>query len=119
MKKASQYQKRRRRRNKLAKGNLTRPRIVLFKSNRYLTVQAINDQAGHTLVYLDTRQIEPKNFQSTNRKNQQWAQKLAELMATRLKEKDIKKVFFDRNRYPYQGKIQVFCQTMRQAGIEF
>jgi len=40
-------------------------------------------------------------------------------MTSKLKEKKIEKIVFDRNGYPYHGKIQVFCETMRQLGINF
>jgi large subunit ribosomal protein L18 len=53
--------KQRKLRSKLIKGNLARPRVVLFKSNRYLIAQAIDDEKGNTLIYLDrTNLIEDK-----------------------------------------------------------
>lgn len=113
-------QKKRKLRSKLVKGSLTRPRIVIFKSKRYLTSQAINDEEGHTLLYLCTADLEKKPEKALQcRKNQEWAQKLGQIMAKKLKEKEIKQVIFDRNGYPYHGKIQAFCDILRKEGIRF
>jgi len=69
MKSISKQKKRkqRKRRSGLIKGNLARPRIALFKSNRYLIAQAIDDEKGFTLLYLNTVDLE-KNSDSSNEK---------------------------------------------------
>jgi large subunit ribosomal protein L18 len=108
----------RKKRSSLIKGSLERPRVVLSESNRYLRVQAIDDMAGHTLLYSSTQDFleENKNF---SRKNKDYAKKLGELFADRLKKEGKEKIVFDRNGRPYHGKIAVFCETMRQLGINF
>ena len=112
--------KQRKLRSKSIRGNLVRPRVVLSKSNRYLIAQAINDEKGHTLLYLNTANLDEKVKEASQcRKSQEWAKKLGQIMTSKLKEKKIEKIVFDRNGYPYHGKIQVFCETMRQGGIEF
>lgn len=63
----SKKRKQRKLRSKSIKGDLSRPRLVLFKSNRYLTVQAIDDEKAHTLIYLNTINLE-KNLDSGGRK---------------------------------------------------
>lgn len=121
--------KQRKLRSKLVKGNLARPRVVLFKSNRYLIAQAINDEKGHTLLYLNTIDLE-KNPDSLSekktsrcRKNKEWAKKLGQEMMNKLKEEKIKQIVFDRNGYPYVkdgGQIvDLFCEKIRQGGIKF
>jgi len=52
--------KQRKLRSKSIRGNLVRPRVVLSKSNRYLIAQAINDEKGHTLLYLNTANLDEK-----------------------------------------------------------
>ena len=109
----------RKRRSKIVIGNSERPRVVLSESNRYLRAQAIDDSIHHTLVSYSTENITEKNDYS--RKNKIYAQKLAEIFADKLKKEGKKSVVFDRNARPYhkKGKIEVFCETMRQLGINF
>lgn len=116
------------RRSTLIKGSQERPRVVLSESNRYLRVQAIDDAVGHTLLYSSTEDFleENNNF---SRKNKTYAKKLGELFAEKLKKEGKEKIIFDRNGRPYRGKektaqslpnkIEVFCQTMRELGINF
>ncbi|RHZ37166.1 50S ribosomal protein L18 [endosymbiont GvMRE of Glomus versiforme] len=124
--------KQRKFRSGLIKGNLTRLRVVLSKTNRYLIAQVINDEKGRTLIYCSTAYLSEKAKEAQCRKNQEWAKKLGQEMANKLKEKGIKKIVFDRNGYPYpyiekkfrkkkekKGKIHAFCEIMRQGGIEF
>ncbi len=72
MKSVDKQKKRKQRklRSKLIKGNLVSPRVVLFKSNRYLIAQVINDEKGHTLLYLNTADLDEKET-SQCRKNQE------------------------------------------------
>ncbi|RHZ36245.1 50S ribosomal protein L18 [endosymbiont GvMRE of Glomus versiforme] len=132
--------KQRKFRSGLIKGNLTRLRVVLSKTNRYLIAQAINDEKGHTLIYCSTADLNEKAKESQCRKSKEWAKKLGQEMTNKLKEEKIKKIVFDRNGYPYitkkiytkdlargdiklvkesSGKIHAFCEIMRQGGIEF
>ena len=127
MKSISKQKKRkqRKRRSGLIKGDLARPRVALFKSNRYLIAQAIDDEKGCTLLYLNTIDLE-KNPDSSNekklsqcRKSKQWSKKLGQAIANKLKEQKIERIVFDRNGYPYHGKIEVFCDAVREGGIRF
>jgi large subunit ribosomal protein L18 len=121
MNKLIKYKKDRRRLRKLRnliKGDSQKPRIVLYKSNRYLTAQAIDDQKGHTLFYLNSNNLETINKEKPEcRKNKEWAKKLGEATVEKLREKSVKKVVFDRNGYPYHGKIQSFCEPLHSAGL--
>ena len=121
--KANNRQKKRKQRklrNKKIKGILNRPRAVIFKSARYLTVQIINDEKGQTLIYLCTANLDKGGDEfSYCRKNKKWARNLGLAVADKLQEQKIKQVVFDRNGYPYHGKVQVFCESMREKGIKF
>jgi ribosomal protein L18 len=127
MKSTSRQEKRSQRklRSKSVKGNLSRPRVVLFKSNRSLITQVINDEKGHTLLYLSTIDLEKnpgspgEKKTSQCRKNKELAKKLGRVMADKLEEQAIKQIVFDRNGYPYHGKIEVFCNAIRERGIKF
>ncbi|CAG8612892.1 3112_t:CDS:1, partial [Racocetra fulgida] len=104
-------------RSNLVKGVQQKPRIVIYKSNRYLSVQAIDDNQGHTMVAASTADFNQINTKF--RKSKAWAQKLVEAMSIKLKKTGINQIVFDRNGYLYHGKIKIFCETMRQFGIQF
>ncbi|CAG8451856.1 7339_t:CDS:10 [Scutellospora calospora] len=88
----------------LIKGSLERPRVVLSESNRYLRVQAIDDTVGNTLLYSSTEDFLEGN-NNFSRKNKDYAKKLGELFADKLKKEGKEKIVFDRNGRPYHGKI--------------
>jgi large subunit ribosomal protein L18 len=112
--------KQRKLRSKPVRGNLTRPRLVLSKSNRYLTAQVIDDEKGQTLIYLCTANLnEEKTKSSYCCKNKKWAAILGQALINRMKEEGIEKIVFDRNGRPYHGKIEIFCNTIRKGGISF
>ena len=102
----------------MVKGTKQRPRVVLSESNRYLRVQAIDDVVGHTLLSSSTADFieENKNF---SHKSKEYAKKLGELFAEKLKKEGKKEIVFDRNARLYHGKVKVFCESMRQLGINF
>ncbi|CAG8817503.1 314_t:CDS:2, partial [Racocetra persica] len=92
----------RKRRSNLVKGVPERPRGVIYKSNRYLSFQVIDDSQGHTLVAAST--FDFKQADTKSRKNISWAQKLGEVAADKLKKARINQIVFDRNGYLYRGK---------------
>jgi ribosomal protein L18 len=92
-------------------GTTTLPRISIFKSNRTLYVQAIDDVAGVTLAAADGRKFGVKA-------NKEGASKLAVEFAKVLKAKKIEVALFDRNGYLYHGVIAAFADALRQNGIK-
>lgn len=119
----SRNQKRlvRKRRIKPIKGTENRLRVVISKTNLYLIAQAINDELGHTVLYLSSSNLKEriKPIKRISFKNKEYAGKLGEKMAEKLNKLGIKNIVFDRNGYPYHGKIASFCQNLRQKGINF
>src|SRR3954468_6263482 len=108
----------RKKRSNLVKGTKERLRVVLSESNRYLRVQAIDDTIGHTLLSSSTADFVEENV-NYSRKNRDYAKKLGQLFAEKLKKEGKEEIIFDRNARPYHGKIKIFCETMRQLGINF
>jgi large subunit ribosomal protein L18 len=96
-------------------GTAERPRVHVFKSNTYLYTQVINDAAGTVLLAASTLE---KAFKE-NGKNKTASGLLGELLAQRLKAKNIERVVFDRGTYPYHGRIKTLADAMRKAGIQF
>ncbi|MEG7978616.1 MAG: 50S ribosomal protein L18 [Mollicutes bacterium UO1] len=108
----------RKKRSTLVRGFQQRPRVVLSESSRYLRVQAIDDAVGHTLFYSSTENLTKENG-IFSRKNKDCAKQLGENFADKLKKGGVEKIVFDRNARPYHGKIKVFCEKMRELGINF
>ena len=96
-------------------GTAERPRMTVFKSNRRIAVQIIDDTKGHTLVSGSTLEKDLRDIKATV----EGAGKLGEIMGKRLLENNIKTVVFDRNGYLYHGVIKALADGTRKAGIEF
>ncbi len=99
-------------------GTQERPRVSVFKSNKYFYVQLINDLTGNVLIAASTRD---KDFvaQTEKVKPVEQAKRLGAVVATRCKEKNIDAVVFDRRGYKYHGIVKAFADAMREAGIKF
>jgi large subunit ribosomal protein L18 len=96
-------------------GTSERPRMTVFRSNRALLVQVIDDAKGHTLASISTLEKELRNLKVTV----EGAGQLGEAMGKRLLEKNITAVIFDRNGYLYHGVIKALADGTRKAGIRF
>jgi len=81
-----------------------RPRVVIFRSNKHLYLQAIDDTKGQTIA-----------SSSDLKENIN----LAEDLAKKLLDKKIKKVVFDRGGYKYHGRVKQAAEALRKAGMEF
>lgn len=90
-------------------GTPDRPRLAVFRSNKYLSAQLIDDTAGVTLA-----QAHGKEFGGTLMDQ---AQKVGETIASRGKEKGITTAVFDRGGYQYTGRIAVLADAARNAGL--
>lgn len=96
-------------------GTAERPRMSVFKSNRSLYVQVVDDAVGNTLVSASTIEKDLKDI----KRDVKGAGKLGEVMGKRLLEKNIKSVVFDRNGYLYHGIVKAIADGARKAGIQF
>ena len=96
-------------------GTGDRPRMTVFKSNRSLSVQIVDDSKGHTLASASTLEKDLKAIKVTVA----GAGQLGEIMGKRLMEKNIKTVVFDRNGYLYHGVVKALADGARKAGVQF
>jgi len=96
-------------------GTAERPRLCVFRSNKNIAVQVIDDVAGKTLVAASTLDKEIK----TKASNIEAAKEVGELIAKRAVKAGIKNVVFDRGGYIYHGKIKALAEAAREAGLEF
>ncbi len=93
-------------------GTSDRPRLSVFKSHKYISVQLIDDVKGHTLA----------TFSSVDAKSKSPAEKAKEVgieIAKKAKSLKITKVVFDRGGYLYTGKIQAVADGAREGGLQF
>lgn len=92
-------------------GRATKPRVSVFKSNKYFYAQAINDELGVTLANVDGKKLGLGN-------NKEYAKQIANEFAATLKKAKITEVVFDRNGYLYHGVVAAFADTLRENGIK-
>jgi len=98
-------------------GDSERPRLVVYKSRRYIYAQAINDNKQITIASASS--IE-KDIRGNKRcvKDIETAKKIGELIAERLKKKGVKKAVFDRNGYLFHGKVKAVADGAREKGLK-
>ena len=100
---------------KKIRGTAERPRMTVYKSNRYTYIQAIDDSSGRTLAAASNKEKELAAVRNTVAE----LGKLGEAFGRRLAEKQIKRAVFDRNGYLFHGKVKAVADAIRRAGVEF
>jgi large subunit ribosomal protein L18 len=103
---------------KRVKGTAERPRLNVYRSNKHIYAQVIDDVKGHTLVSASTLDKELRGV-ITNGSNVEAARKVGELVAKRALEKGVTSVVFDRGGYLYHGRVQALADAAREAGLQF
>ena len=115
MSNANQNKKRAQRiRRKLKQVNSERYRLTVFRSARNISAQIIDDNNNKTLVSASS--FKEKN---TNKKKKDLSLVVAEILAKKAIEQKITKVYFDRGRYKYHGRIKIFADALRKGGLTF
>jgi large subunit ribosomal protein L18 len=97
-------------------GTPERPRLVVTRSNRHMTAQAIDDIAGHTLASASTLD---ESIRGNEGDKSSQAQKVGALVAERAKAAGIEAVVFDRGGNQYAGRIAALADAAREAGLKF
>ncbi len=97
-------------------GTAARPRLNVFRSNKHIYAQLIDDVNGVTLVSASTLD---KEVSADSTGNKEAAVKVGELVAKRAVEKGVKEVVFDRGGYLYHGRIQALADAARENGLQF
>lgn len=107
------------RRKKKIVGSSERPRLVVFRSLRYIYGQIINDETGTTLVGASNLSKELADELKKAKTKVEQSKIVGKYLAQKAVEKDIKKIVFDRNGYRYHGRIKAFAEGAREGGLEF
>jgi len=100
------------------RGTADRPRVFVFKSNRYVYAQAVNDENGTVIVSACTLEKALRD-RMKNPKNKEACENLGQVLAERLKEKRIECIVFDRGTHPYHGRVKALADSLRKAGLAF
>jgi large subunit ribosomal protein L18 len=110
----AQRLKRRRRVRAKVQGTAERPRVSVFRSNRGIAAQVINDEAGHTVVAVNWTEEPLRELKGSDQ-----AKKAGELLAERAKAAGVDSVVFDRGGYQYHGRVQALADGAREGGLIF
>jgi large subunit ribosomal protein L18 len=107
--------RRHRRVRKKVRGTAERPRLVVFKSNRYIYAQVVDDDSGRTLASASSleKALRAKSL------SRETATEVGKLVVQRAKGAGVEQVVFDRGGYPYHGRVQALAEAVREAGVRF
>jgi large subunit ribosomal protein L18 len=106
--------RRRRRVRAKVRGTAERPRLSVFRSNRGIQAQVIDDVTGHTVAAVNWTEGDLKDLKSMEQ-----AKKAGELLAERAKAAGVEAVVFDRGGYRYHGRVKALADGAREAGLTF
>ncbi len=99
-------------------GTAARPRMSIFRSNKHIYVQVIDDSSGVTLAAASTLSAEVKAGLADDKKLEQ-AKKVGALAARKCLDKNIAQVVFDRNGFGYCGRVAAVATAAREGGLKF
>jgi large subunit ribosomal protein L18 len=97
------------------KGTAERPRISVFRSNKEIYCQLVDDRKGHTLVAASSKE---GSFDKNQTKVDQ-AKAVGKVLAERAQAANISKVVFDRSGYLYHGRVKALAEGAREGGLQF
>ena len=101
---------------KTMRGTAERPRLAVFRSNKHISAQVIDDLTGVTLVAASTTE---KELRDANNGNAEAAGKCGALLAERAKAAGIDTVVFDRGGFRYHGRVAALADAAREGGLKF
>ncbi len=100
---------------KKVRGTPERPRLCVYKSNKHIYAQIIDDQGAGTLAAVSTLSKELGEAKA----DKEGARKVGEIIARKAQDRNIRRVVFDRNGFLYHGRIRAVADAAREAGLEF
>jgi large subunit ribosomal protein L18 len=95
-------------------GTAERPRLVVFRSNRGIAAQLVDDTAGRTLAAASSLDVRDAKGNKTEQ-----AAAVGKLLAENAKKADVKRAVFDRGGYLYHGRVKSLAEAAREGGLEF
>ena len=97
------------------KGTASIPRLAVYKSNRFIYAQIIDDETAKAL----TSASDIKTYLDNKINKMESAKNVGKIIAESAKKLNIKKVVFDRGGFPYKGRIKILAESARENGLEF
>ena len=101
---------------KKVNGTSERPRLVVTRSSKHITVQVVDDLEGKTLAYASTMEADVRTFEGDKTAK---ARKVGELVAERAKASGVESVVFDRAGNKYHGRVAALADGAREGGLTF
>jgi large subunit ribosomal protein L18 len=118
--KVAARQKRKSRTRSKVRGTPERPRLCVYRSNKHIYAQIIDDTAGRTLAAASTLSKEKELAGSPEKTSDRAAARwVGTLLARKALERNIRKVVFDRNGFLYHGRVRALAEAAREAGLDF
>ena len=112
-KRLNQIRERRKKRvRSLIRGTASKPRLSVFRSNRYVYAQLIDDSTGKTIVSASSQEVKKGDNKTGT------AKKVGELLAQRAKKSGVSSAVFDRGSYNYHGRVRALAESAREAGMK-
>ena len=116
------YRRKNRRRNRSKSSSMFHekyPRLVVYRSNRHFEGQIINDFESKTLVSASSKDSSLKKAITSSKSKTEVSLVIGKAIAKKAIDSKIKKVVFDRNGYPFHGRVKAFADAAREEGLEF
>jgi large subunit ribosomal protein L18 len=98
-------------------GTADRPRLTVYKSLKHIYAQVVDDTSGKTLAFASSLSKELKGAGEGDKKAD--AKRVGELIASKCKAAKVEAVVFDRNGFPYHGRIAAVAEAAREGGLRF
>ncbi len=99
---------------KTVKGSASRPRLSVFRSNKDIYAQLIDDENGHTLLSASSKEVSSKKGPKVEQ-----SKSVGTLVAERAKALKISEIVFDRGGYLYHGRVKALAEGAREGGLKF
>ena len=100
---------------KHVRGSAERPRLAVFRSNRHIYAQVIDDDAGHTIAAASSQESALSDKSLTV----ETAGEVGKLIAARASDAGVQTVVFDRGGYAFHGRVKALAEAAREGGLEF
>ena len=116
------YRRKNRRRNRSKSSSMFHekyPRLVVYRSNRHFEGQIINDFESNTLISASSKDSSLKKAIASSKSKTEISIIIGKTIGKKAIDSKIKKVVFDRNGYPFHGRVKAFADAAREEGLEF
>ncbi len=116
------YRRKNRRRNRSKSTSMFHekyPRLVVYRSNKHFEGQIINDFESKTLISASSKDSSLKKAVASSKSKTEVSTIIGKAIGQKAIENKIKKVVFDRNGYPFHGRVKAFADAAREEGLEF